>query len=175
MSGTRTKKGILLAVFAWVFVISGAAVGYKYVVAPMIRGKLVAETGIDPTNATVDTKPISESDWNKLIVAKDVSIESITFGRGKSEVSIQSQRSLDEAVSILQGSPEYYLVVIGNARSDGDVEIANKLVRERVNATVDYLTRAGLVKSRIIEVPSRPSGNSGEGQTVSFVVGKMPR
>jgi len=175
MSGKRTKKGILIAAFAWISIAAVATVGYKYVALPLLRDKPLSETGLDLKSATIETNPVSEKDWNKIVVAKDVFFEPIAFGRGKSEISIQSQRSLDDIISTLQNYPEYYLVVIGNARSDGDSEAANKLVRERVEATVDYLVKAGLVRSKIIEVPSRPSGNSGEAQSVSFVVGKMPK
>lgn len=174
MSNIRTKKGILIAAFSWIVILGSAAVTYKYVVYPILRGKPISEKGIDISNATVDAKPLSDVDWKKLVIVNDIQIDSITFGRGKSEISIQSQRTLDETVSLLQKYPEYYLVVIGNARSDGDAEIANKLVKERVEETANYLAKAGLVRNRIIQVPSRPSGNSGEAQIVNFIVGKIP-
>jgi len=179
---TRTKKGIVLAACSWLVIISAGSAVTRYVVMPKIRGKPVVEVladkcDPDSTNcdATIDNKPINPSDWEKLVLATDVVVEPITFGRGKSEVSQQSQRTLDEAVAALQDRPSYYLVVIGNARSDGDADAANHLVRERVAATADYLANAGLARNRIITIPSRPSGNSGEAQTVSFVVGKLPK
>lgn len=174
MSQTRTKKGILLAACAWLLIAGAGAGVYRYVVAPIIRGKPISSTGIDASNATLGDKPISASDWEKLVVVKEVSVEPITFGRGKSELSNQSQRVLDEAITALNPFPNYYLVVIGAARSDGDSEIANQLVRDRVDSVVSYLEKSGLAKHRIIAVPSRPSGNSGESQAVSFVVGKLP-
>lgn len=170
----RSKKGILIAACAWISLAVIASTAYRYVVSPMLRGKSIAETGIDTSGATVDNKPLSADDWNSLVIAKDITIDPITFGRGKSELSAQSQRTLDEAVVAMQSRAEYYLVVIGNARSDGDSELANQLVQERVRATAEYLSRAGISRNRIIEVPVRPSGNSGEAQSVSFVIGKKP-
>lgn len=165
----------MIAAFVWLFLIGIAATAYRYVVAPMLRGTLISETGIDTSGATVDDKPLDANEWNNLVIAKDVTIDPITFGRGKSELTAQSQRTLDEIVAAMQSHTDYYLVLVGYARSDGDIDLANQLVQERVKATADYLSKAGIVRNRIIEAPSRPSGSSGEAQTVSFVIGKKPR
>lgn len=170
----RTKKGIIFAALAWTVVAVGLGASYRYIFAPMIRGKPIASTGIDIAKATVNDKPITAEDWEKLVVVKDIDVEPITFGRGKSELSFQSQRKLDEAIRSLNSFPEYYLVVIGSARSDGDVDATTQLVKDRVNSVVDYLEKSGLSKNRIIAVPSAPSGNTGESQSVTFVVGKRP-
>jgi len=175
MSNSRSKKGILIAAFVWLLLIGIGAAVYRYVVAPILRGTLISETGIDTSGATVNDKPLDANEWNNLVVAKDVTIDPITFGRGKFELTAQSQRTLDEIVTAMQSHANYYLVLIGYARSDGDLDLANQLVQERVKAAADYLSKAGIVRSRIIEAPSRPSGSSGEAQTVNFVIGKKPR
>ena len=175
MTHNRSKKGILIAAFAWLLLVGVGATVYRYVVAPILRGTLISETGIDTSGATVDDKPLDTNEWNNLVVAKDVTVEPITFGRGKSELTAQSQRTLDEIVAAMQSHADYYIVLVGYARSDGDIDLANQLVQERVKATADYLSKAGIVRNRIIEAPSRPSGSSGEAQTVSFVIGKKPR
>ena len=175
MSNSRPKKGILIAAFVWLLLIGIVAVAYRYAVAPMLRGTLISETGIDTSGATVDDNPLDANEWNNLVIAKDITIDPITFGRGKSELTAQSQRTLDEIVAAMQSHADYYIVLVGYARSDGDIDIANQLVQERIKATADYLSKTGIARNRIIEAPSRPSGSSGEAQTVNFVIGKKSR
>lgn len=171
MAGTTTKKSILLAAVAWFCVLGTGAVSYKYIVAPMLRGKLLPETGIKTSDASKYPNPVIESDLEKMIVVDSVKIDPITFGRGKFELSDQSKRTLDEAYSQLQQYPKYFLFVIGNAKGDNKDEITNNIVIQRVNATVEYFVSLGFDKDRIIMIPS---GSSGESQVVSFIVAKHP-
>jgi outer membrane protein OmpA-like peptidoglycan-associated protein len=107
-------------------------------------------------------------------LSRRVEIDPIAFGRGKSTLNSQAQRDLDEVANRLQNFPNYYLIVIGNARSDGDIDVALQLAQERGAAATSYLKKAGVNETRIKSITSRPSGSSGDAQSVTFVVGQLP-
>ena len=94
--------------------------------------------------------------------------------RGTSKISIQSSRDLDELVAHLKSWAQYYLIVTGHARQEGDdAELNLELARERAEAAVAYLVSKGVTENKIKKKAELIAGG-GEAQSVSFVVGQLP-
>ena len=117
---------------------------------------------------------LNEAQWNALVPVGELSIPPIAFGRGTAQITIQGQRDLDNAAKKLQSFPQYYLVVTGNVRAEGDVEANRQLARERAAAVTEELGRLGLAVNRVRAVASEPSKQDGSAQSVTFVVGQAP-
>jgi len=135
---------------------------------------VTGKTSLDAVRGSGMLKALSDDEWKQLVVVGEFRIEPISFGRGKSKINDQAQRDLDQLANRLSTFPNYYLIVVGNSRSDGDIELAMKLAQERAESVTKYLIETGVNSNRIKFVAAQPSGTSSEAQTVSFVVGQLP-
>jgi outer membrane protein OmpA-like peptidoglycan-associated protein len=117
---------------------------------------------------------LTEAQWDALAPVGQLRIEPILFGRGTADLTIQSQRELEGLVKRLQAFPQYYVVVTGNVRAEGDIEANRQLARSRSEAVAQALVRLGLHPNRIRSVAAEPSAQTAAAQSVSFVVGQAP-
>ncbi len=139
-----------------------------------VLASATGNTDLDAVRGYKTLKPLTEEEWSKLVVVGEFQVEPITFGRGKSAVNEQAKRDLSNLANRLAAFPHYYLVVVGNARSDGDSGLALKLAQDRSEAVTKCLETLGVESARMKFIASQPSGNSSEAQTVTFVVGQLP-
>ena len=113
---------------------------------------------------------LSEEQWRSLTPVGTMRVEAIEFSRGTAGISLQGQRELDSLAARLKSFPQYYLIVIGQTRSEGDQEANRQLAQARASAVVDCLVKAGISKNRIQDRTEVGAGT----QTVSFVLGQLP-
>ncbi|MFH2002698.1 MAG: phosphate ABC transporter substrate-binding/OmpA family protein [Planctomycetota bacterium] len=120
------------------------------------------------------SRALSDAEWASLIPVGEMRIKPISFARGTARINIQSQRDLAELSRNLKAWPQYYLIVTGHARAEGDKEANLKLAKERAGAAADYIVSTGIDASRIRPDAALPRGGNGEAQTVSFILGQVP-
>jgi len=117
---------------------------------------------------------LSDEQWSRLVSVGQLRVKPISFLRGTSKISIQSSRDLDELVAHLKSWAQYYLIVTGHARQEGDdAELNLELARERAEAAVAYLVSKGVTENKI-KTKAELIAGGGEAQSVSFVVGQLP-
>jgi hypothetical protein len=135
-----------------------------------------SETSENIEVRVVPELPLLEKDqWEQLVPVGRMNINPVSFGRGKSKIGIQSKRDLLELANKLKAWPRYYIVVVGQARREGDPDLNKELARERAEAVLKFLVKEGginpnRIKAKVAKIFIR----GGEGQSVSFVVGEMP-
>ena len=128
----------------------------------------------DQLRGDAELPPLSDKDWEQLVPVGTMEIEPISFGRGKATISPTSQRSLLALAKKVEAWPEYYLLVTGHARAEGDAEANRQLAAQRAEQVVDFLARQGVGKSRMRARSAEPSAQGGAAQSVSFIVGQLP-
>lgn len=133
-------------------------------------------TNIDEqVRGDVELPALTDMQWNSLVPVGQMRIQDISFKRGTSELSDFSKRDLDEIATKLKSFPQYYLVVTGHARAEGDPEANLLLAETRSNVTVEYLIlRLGISRNRIKAIAAKPSLIGGDAQSVSFQLGQIP-
>jgi outer membrane protein OmpA-like peptidoglycan-associated protein len=119
-------------------------------------------------------RALSEEEWAKLVPVGQMRIKPISFARGTARINIQSQRDLDSLASKLLAMPQYYLVVVGHARAEGDADANRQLSQDRANEAANRLIAQGLSSDRIKVKAAPPSNTGGQAQSVSFMVGQLP-
>lgn len=140
----------------------------------IIKGAESEMIGLGSLHRQTDLPVLTEQQWNGLAPVGELRLEPILFGRGTAQINMQSQRELENLVKRLQAFPQYYLVVTGNVRAEGDVEANRQLARERSDAVGQELVRLGLHPNRIRTLASEPSAQSASAQSVTFLVGQAP-
>ncbi|MBW1807269.1 MAG: OmpA family protein [Deltaproteobacteria bacterium] len=118
-------------------------------------------------------RALSDEEWDKLVPVGQMRIKPISFGRGTARINIQSQRDLDELADKLEVMPQYYVVVIGHARAEGDPEANKLLAQERADEAAKELSQAGVEGHRIKVKAAEPSQKGGVAQSVSFILGQI--
>ncbi|MBN1974241.1 MAG: OmpA family protein [Sedimentisphaerales bacterium] len=123
----------------------------------------------------VELSALTDEQWNSLISIGQMRIQDISFRRGTAELSDFSKRDLEELAGKLKSFPQYYLVVTGNARAEGDAQANLLLAETRSKVVAEYLIlRLGISRNRIKAVAAQPSMSGGEAQSVSFQLGQIP-
>lgn len=112
--------------------------------------------------------------WNTLRPVGELKLEPIVFVRGSANISVQSERDLQELAKRLQSFPQFYLRVVGHARAEGDPEANRQLAQSRAEAAAQFLVAQGVNGNRIKTEAAPSTLKSGEAQAVSFVVGQVP-
>lgn len=139
---------------------------------------LVHGLGPDPSLETVrhDQAPaaLSPEQWQALRAVGELRTQPIVFRRGLAEVSLDSERDLQELARRLQAFPRFYVRVIGHARAEGDPEANRALAQARAEAAAQHLIRHGVLPERIRAETALPAAGGAEAQAVSFFVGQMP-
>jgi outer membrane protein OmpA-like peptidoglycan-associated protein/ABC-type nitrate/sulfonate/bicarbonate transport system substrate-binding protein len=111
-------------------------------------------------------------DWEKLRPVGELRIAPISFGRASANLTLDSERELQELAHRLKTFPRFYVRVIGHARAEGDPEANRALAASRAEAAANYLISQGISPQRLRaeSVPATVAG--GEAQAVSFAVGQ---
>lgn len=113
---------------------------------------------------------LSEQEWSALRPVGTLHVPRLVFARGTSKLSDASEQTLTELMDKLKAFPQYYLIVRGNASSDGDLDANLKLATDRANAAVVWLTEHGVDRNRIKAESAKPNGST----TVAFILGEQP-
>ena len=119
-------------------------------------------------------RSLSEAEWASLSPVGRMRVEPIAFTRGTARISIQSKRDLDRLARNLTAWPEYYLIIVGHARAEGNPEANLRLAGKRADAAASHLITAGIDRNRIKATAAEPSGREGAAQSVSFILGQIP-
>lgn len=113
---------------------------------------------------------LSDDDWKLLEPVGTLEVDQLVFARGSATFTSNSKIILDELVKSLEDTPQFYLMVTGNAGKAGNLQANKELAKQRAISVKDYLVKAGISKERIRAVSGEPSGET----TVKFIVGQMP-
>ena len=134
----------------------------------------VEEPTLDPVAAALELPPLSDAQWDNLAQVGELRVKPIAFGRGGARINVQSQRELEDLAKRLASLPNYYVVVVGNARAEGNADANRALAEQRAAATVTALRERGLHPNRVRARTGVPSASGGSAQSVSFIVGQPP-
>ncbi|MFH1098752.1 MAG: phosphate ABC transporter substrate-binding/OmpA family protein [Candidatus Uhrbacteria bacterium] len=124
---------------------------------------------LDPARAAAELPAIPEAEWEKLTVIGNARVEPIGFQRGTATISDLSQADLDQLATNLGSWAQYYLRVVGRARSEGDAAANAMLAKERADAVVQYLVSRGVSAKRLHAELVKPNGDAGAAE-VGFVL-----
>lgn len=113
---------------------------------------------------------LTEEQWQKLQPVGTMQVPRLVFRRGTSDLSVGSEKTLEELVEKLKKWPQYYLVVRGNSSKDGDAEANRVLAEARAKTAKDWLIAHGVDPNRIRSESTKPNGST----TVAFVLGETP-
>ncbi len=136
----------------------------------LVEGENVENEKVRGNN---DLPSLTDEQWSSMMSVGRVQVSQISFGRGKSEVQTQGKRDIEELSKVLNNFPTYYIKVMGNARSEGDVAENEKLAQDRANSVGELLKEFGVDKKRI-KIQSSLSDSGGDSQSVSFFLGQLP-
>ena len=98
----------------------------------------------------------------------------ISFTRGSAELSLDSERELQDLARRLRTFPRFYVRVIGQARPEGDPEANRRLAQNRAEAAAQCLVSQGVSANRLRTETAPSTVTGGEAQAVSFAVGQRP-
>jgi len=93
---------------------------------------------------------LNDEEWEALVSVGQMRVKPISFARGTARINIQSERELDDLAHKLTALPQYYLLVIGHARTEGDREANLRLAKERAEKAAAYLVEANVDINRIM-------------------------
>jgi outer membrane protein OmpA-like peptidoglycan-associated protein len=158
---------------------TGGEPGRVYAAAPLRR---LQEDQFHPGLGGVD-EPIrdaatlvelTDEQWDQLVPVGTLAVERLVFARGTARLTRQSEHALRELASTLDSFPQYYLVINGHARREGDPEANRRIAGERAESARAMLASLGVPAARLRTVALDPQGTNGRNQTVSFVLGQLP-
>ncbi|MCP4709395.1 MAG: OmpA family protein [Planctomycetes bacterium] len=130
---------------------------------------------LDAVRGEQELPALEDEEWDKLLPVGQMRVKDIAFRRGTAELNIQSKRDLEELAVSLKSMPRYYLVVVGNARAEGDPEANMLLAQDRAKVASEYLIlRQGISRNRIRVIGAKPSARGGSAQSVTFELGQRP-
>jgi outer membrane protein OmpA-like peptidoglycan-associated protein/ABC-type taurine transport system substrate-binding protein len=140
---------------------------------------VIAGTGIDAGNeetvrGVAELPALRDEEWDSLAEVGEMRIRPLAFARGTARLNIESKRNLSELARQFKSFPTYYLVVVGNARAEGDREANLRLAGQRADAAAAFLIEEGLRPNRVKARAGTPSGEGGAAQSVTFIVGQRP-
>ena len=97
------------------------------------------------------------------------SLKTINFQTGKSQLTEQSFKILDEVVGLMKKEPTYKLSIAGHTDNVGNADANVKLSNERAKTVKDYLLSQGIKSNRFIAIgfgSARPvaTNNTPEGK-----------
>jgi outer membrane protein OmpA-like peptidoglycan-associated protein len=80
------------------------------------------------------------------------SLKTINFQTGKSQLTEQSFKILDEVVGLMKKEPTYKLSIAGHTDNVGNADANVKLSNERAKTVKDYLLSQGIKSNRFIAI-----------------------
>lgn len=113
---------------------------------------------------------LTDQQWKSLEPVGTLEIPSLVFARGTARLLDSSESTLDDLVKTLNTTPQYYLLIKGDATRRGDLEANKALALARAQAAADYLTTKGIDKNRLKAIAVEPTGRT----SVDFVLGQLP-
>jgi len=129
---------------------------------------------LDEIQERAKLSALTDEQWEQLVPEVEMRTVPINFGRGRASITIQGQRDLNELAKNLEAWPDYYLLVVGNASTEGDIEANVQLAKKRSESVVEYLISGGMNENRIKAKASAPSGKGAKSRTVEFVLAQKP-
>jgi ABC-type nitrate/sulfonate/bicarbonate transport system substrate-binding protein/outer membrane protein OmpA-like peptidoglycan-associated protein len=129
---------------------------------------------LDKVRTDAELAKLSDEQWGSLVPVGELSAKPIAFARGTARINLQSQRELARLARLLESWPQYYLLVVGHARAEGDPEANMRLAMDRANAATAFLAAEGISENRIRAKAGKPSSRGGAAQSVSFTLGQLP-
>ncbi len=97
---------------------------------------------------------IATSSFKKIETAlldnQIVPLAATTFSSGKTQLSTDTQRELDELVAFLQSHPDNNLGIYGHTDSSGNPTTNERLSAKRAEAIANYLITKGIDKERLL-------------------------
>lgn len=128
-----------------------------------------APPSLDKVRGDADLPALSDKEWDSLLPVGQMKVDPISFLRGTYELSVQAGRDLEELAGRLKSFPNYYLLICGRARAEGDAEANMQLAGERAKAVADRLVgQLGISGNRVRTVAQKPAGDDGSEQSVVF-------
>ena len=118
--------------------------------------------------------PLNEAEWNKLTEVGTLEVESLSFARGTSKLTVRSEYVLTTLAKTLADWPQYYLEVRGHSRREGDEEANRLLAEQRAQAAAEFIKSQGVAAARVRSQATPAAGTGGDAQSVSFVLGQKP-
>jgi flagellar motor protein MotB len=118
-------------------------------------------------------RALRDEEWDQLKPVATVAVAPLVFASGTATLRDQSQRELTHLAETLRSLPQYYLLVRGHARMDGDAEANRLLAESRAQAAAEFLIDQGVSRQRIKAVGMPPAGSDGAAQAVTFVLGQL--
>lgn len=115
---------------------------------------------------------LTPSQWQALRPVGELRLAPISFGRASADLSLDSERELQDLARRLKTFPRFYLTVVGHARAEGDPEANRQLAQSRADATSAYLVSQGVATQRMRTGTGPGADAGGEAQAVSFAVGQ---
>jgi ABC-type nitrate/sulfonate/bicarbonate transport system substrate-binding protein len=119
-------------------------------------------------------RELDDDEWERLVPVGTLAVERIVFARGTARLTSQSKHALRALDATLESFPQYYLVIRGHARREGDLEANRRLAAERAATARSFLVSLGVPEARLRSIAVDPEGSDGRQQTVSFVLGQLP-
>lgn len=114
--------------------------------------------------------PLNDDQWQRLIPVGTLDVPKLVFRRGSDVLTDASKSHLDSLVKTLNTFPTYYIVIKGDASTEGDIDANQQLALSRANSALQYLTSQGINQDRIRAVAGMPSGET----SVRFQLGESP-
>ncbi len=143
--------------------------------------KMAVVEGIGPASdqdekirGRTQLQALSDTQWASLKPVGKMRVKPISFARGTSRINIQSSRDLTDLAKNLDSWPDYYLLILGNARPEGDPEENLKLARERADAVAGYLKNAGVHPDRMKVEAVISTTDGADAQSVLFELKQLP-
>jgi len=140
----------------------------------IIQGIGAGTDELEPMHAGPSVQALTETQWAELVPVARMRVQPLSFARGTARVHIQSQRELDSLAQKLASWPEYYLLITGHARAQGDPKANLKLAKDRAEAAASRLRQKGVGSNRIKTEAAPASGKTGEAQSVTFELRQQP-
>jgi ABC-type nitrate/sulfonate/bicarbonate transport system substrate-binding protein/outer membrane protein OmpA-like peptidoglycan-associated protein len=140
----------------------------------VVDGVGPGEKDLEAARSIPSLPALTDAQWSTLQTVGAARVEPLEFVRGSSRLSGTSESDLDELAKRLAGLPTSYVRVVGHARADGDPQANLQLANERAQATLQRLVAAGVPETRVRAEAAKPTGEGGESQSVTFVLGKAP-
>jgi len=134
----------------------------------------VGAAGTETVRQEKELPALPTEEWAKLRAVGELRIAPISFGRASANLSLDSERELQELARRLKTFPRFYVRVIGHARAEGDPDANRALAQSRAEAAANYLISQGVSPQRLRTETASAAVTGGEAQAVSFAVGQRP-
>ena len=131
-------------------------------------------SGAETVRQETELPALTPGEWNTLRPVGELRLVPISFARASANLSLDSERELQDLARRLKTFPRFYVRVMGHARAEGDPEANRLLAESRADAARSYLVNQGVSAQRLRTETAPSAMAGGEAQAVSFTVGQRP-